>query len=145
MDSSVHGIVQARILEWFAIVFSRGSSWPSDQTQVFHIVGRLFTIWANREVLWTAREFPRLNFIIFPRKRADHNTGGVFPDGANGQKRMLPHGLGYSEYKGTPPRSSFQKTEIPILPAAGSVDCWQLTAGLFSWNYSQPKKPPHQC
>ena len=32
--SSVHGISQARILEWVAISSSRGSSWPSDQTQV---------------------------------------------------------------------------------------------------------------
>ena len=32
--SSVHGISQARILEWIAISFSRGSSWPSDQTHI---------------------------------------------------------------------------------------------------------------
>ena len=39
--SSVHGIPQARILEWFAIPFFRGSSWPRDQTQVSHIAGRV--------------------------------------------------------------------------------------------------------
>ena len=43
-DSSVHGIFQARILEWVAIPFSQGSSRPRDQTQVSHIVGRFFTI-----------------------------------------------------------------------------------------------------
>ena len=48
--SSVHGIFQARILEWVAISFSRGSSWPRDWTQVSRIVGRCFTIWATREV-----------------------------------------------------------------------------------------------
>ena len=42
--SSVHGIFQARILEWVAISFSRGSSRPRDQTQVFCIAGRFFTI-----------------------------------------------------------------------------------------------------
>ena len=42
--ASVHGIFQARILEWVAISFSRGSSQPRDQTQVSHIVGRLFNI-----------------------------------------------------------------------------------------------------
>ena len=47
--SSIHGIFQARILEWVAIPFSRGSSWPRDQTQVSLIEGRLFTIWATRE------------------------------------------------------------------------------------------------
>ena len=42
--SSVHGILQARILGWVAIPFSRGSSQPKDRTQVSCIVGRFFTI-----------------------------------------------------------------------------------------------------
>ena len=41
--SSVHGILQARILEWVAISFSRGSSRPRDQTLVSCIAGRFFT------------------------------------------------------------------------------------------------------
>ena len=47
--SSVHGILQARILEWVAISFSRGSSQPRDWTQLSHTAGRLFTHWATRE------------------------------------------------------------------------------------------------
>ena len=47
--SSLHGILQARILEWVAISFSRGSSWPRDQTQVSCIAGRRFNLWATRE------------------------------------------------------------------------------------------------
>ena len=47
--SSVHGILQARILEWPAIPFSRGSSWPRDQIQVSSIVGRFLTIWATAD------------------------------------------------------------------------------------------------
>ena len=47
--SSVHGILQARILECVAISFSRGSSRPRDQTQVSHIAGRRFNLWAIRE------------------------------------------------------------------------------------------------
>ena len=43
MDYTVHGILQARILEWVAFPFSRGSSQPRDQTQVFCIVGRFST------------------------------------------------------------------------------------------------------
>ena len=46
---SVHGIFQVRVLEWVAISFSRGSSWPRDRTQVSHIVGRRFTHLATRE------------------------------------------------------------------------------------------------
>ena len=48
-DSSVHSISQARILEWVAILFSRGSSPPRDQTWVSCIAGRFFAIWATRE------------------------------------------------------------------------------------------------
>ena len=47
--SSVHGIFQARILEWIAISFSRGFSQLRDQTQVSHTASRLLTICATRE------------------------------------------------------------------------------------------------
>ena len=47
--SSVHGILQARMVEWVAISFSRGSSWPRDRTQVSCIAGRLFTDWVMGE------------------------------------------------------------------------------------------------
>ena len=47
--SSVHGIFQARILDWVAIFFSRGSSWPRDLAQISLIIaGRLSTAWATR-------------------------------------------------------------------------------------------------
>ena len=47
--SSVHGIFQARVLEWVAISFSRGSSWRRDWTWVSRTAGRCFTLWATRE------------------------------------------------------------------------------------------------
>ena len=43
MDYTVHGILQARILEWVAFSFFRGSSLPRDRTQVSRIAGGLFT------------------------------------------------------------------------------------------------------
>ena len=49
MDYTVHGILQARILEWVAFPFSRGSSQPSDQTQVSRIAGEFFISLAIRE------------------------------------------------------------------------------------------------
>ena len=49
MDYTVHGILQARILEWVAIPFSRGSSQPRDQTQVSCIAGGFFTSSATGE------------------------------------------------------------------------------------------------
>ena len=42
--SSIHGILQARILEWVVVTFSRGSSQPRDQTWVSCIAARFFTI-----------------------------------------------------------------------------------------------------
>ena len=44
----VHGILQARILEWVVFSFSRGSSQPRDQTQVSRTAGSFFTSWATR-------------------------------------------------------------------------------------------------
>ena len=49
--SSVHGILQAKTLEWGAISFSRGSFWPRDWTQASCTAGRSFTVWATREAL----------------------------------------------------------------------------------------------
>ena len=52
--SSVHGILQARILEWGTIPFSGGSSQPRDQIWVSCIAGRFFIAWATREA-WLFR------------------------------------------------------------------------------------------
>ena len=49
--SFLHGILQARKLEWVAIPFSRGSSWPRDQTHVSCFAGSFFTVWATRKFL----------------------------------------------------------------------------------------------
>ena len=53
VEYTVHGILQARILEWVAFLFFRVSSQPKDWTQVSYIAGRFFTSWATRE----AQEF----------------------------------------------------------------------------------------
>ena len=58
MDYTVHGILQARILEWVAFPFSRGSSQPRDRTQVSHIVGRFFTSWATEEAQESPVDLP---------------------------------------------------------------------------------------
>ena len=59
MDYTVPEISQARILEWVAVPFFRGSSQSRDQTQVSHIAGRLVTIWATREAY--IHQKPKLN------------------------------------------------------------------------------------
>ena len=79
--SSVHGIFQARVLEWVAIFFSRGSSQPRDRTRVSRTAGRRFTVWATREahhflkvhnaleLSWNQLPHPGCEKIIF------HKTG----------------------------------------------------------------------
>ena len=64
--SSVHGILQARILEWVAIPFSRISSWPRGQTQICCIAGRFFTVSATREACkyQSPRQIQRRRIII---------------------------------------------------------------------------------
>ena len=53
MDCTVHGILQARILEWIAIPFSKESSQPRDRTQVSHIADGFFTIWATNAIAFS--------------------------------------------------------------------------------------------
>ena len=60
MDYTVQGILRARILEWVAPPFSRGSSQPRDWTQVSHTAGGLFISWATREAqgYWSGSPTP---------------------------------------------------------------------------------------
>ena len=58
-DYIVHGILQARILEWVAYPFSSGSSQPRNWTGVSCITGGFFTNWAIREAPWTGRRWSK--------------------------------------------------------------------------------------
>ena len=71
--SSAHGILQARILEWVAISFSRGPSQPRDRTSVSYTAGRFFTIWATREINLAKGKacIPQNSFI---NERTSHQT-----------------------------------------------------------------------
>ena len=71
--SSIHGILQAGILEWVAISFSRRSSQPRDWTRVSCIVGRHFTIWATREVVNMES--------VFSKKKNQKSTKNDWADG----------------------------------------------------------------
>ena len=62
--STVHGVFQARILEWVAISFSRRSCRPRDWTRVSCIVRRCFTVWATREVFLFLVNFGYFSTII---------------------------------------------------------------------------------
>ena len=61
--SSAHGILQARILQWVTIPFSRGSSWCRDWTPVSYIASRFFIIWTTREALYLKSTNLNVNLI----------------------------------------------------------------------------------
>ena len=66
--SSVLGIYQARLLEWVAISFSRGSSQPRDQTWVSGIADRFLAIWATRQALKGTDKHQLLVFWLYNKK-----------------------------------------------------------------------------
>ena len=76
LDSYVHGILQARIMEWVAMPSSRGFSQPKDQTQISCIAGKFFTIWATEEALggcllhWQVGSWP-LSHLGSPSKTSE--------------------------------------------------------------------------
>ena len=79
--SSVHGILQARILEWVAIPFSRGSSQPRNWSQVSFIAGRFFIVRATREAPQTHTYHTYINTHIHTYTVHTH-THTHFPDGS---------------------------------------------------------------
>ena len=83
--SSVHGILQARILEWVAISFSWGSSWPRDRTQVSRISGRCFNLWATREAPIANSQGPNRVWTAF----SDGMVGESLKKDGRGQRMGL--------------------------------------------------------
>ena len=88
----VHGILQARILEWVTIPFSRGSSWPMDWTQVSCITGKFFTISAPGRIL-----HPKFNFNFSPSHNPD--TGSI------SDTQLVPFGVCFSVFLECPSHS----------------------------------------
>ena len=105
LGSSVHGILQARILEWVAIPFSRGSFQLRDRTWVSCIAGRFFTIWATREAYKVYRYYKR---------GSEHHwwLETVFLRWAQNPERGLP----------SPVLSCFTSLSRGLLQ--GSLPCW---------------------
>ena len=67
MDYTVHQILQARILKWVAVPFSRESSQPRDQILVFCIAGGLFNSWAQGKPEWVVSPFSTLlEWVVYP-------------------------------------------------------------------------------
>ena len=76
--SSVRGILQARMLEWVAIPFSRGSSQARDPTWVSCMAGEFFTVYATREAIPLSNSLYSFNFSPFDKKLIWHIFIPVF-------------------------------------------------------------------
>ena len=81
--SSLHGILQARILKWVATSFSRGSSQPKDRTLVSCIAGRCFNLWALSWAIW-------LEFLYFYLNSGHHLNKILWEQGQT--LLLLPQG-----------------------------------------------------
>ena len=71
--SSVRGILQARILEWVTIFFSRGSSPRRDQTQVSRIAGKFFIKRNKFRMLLITASGPRITLLLMPEPNTFHS------------------------------------------------------------------------
>ena len=133
---SVHGILQARILERVAVPVSRGSSQPRDRTWVSCIAGRLFTVWATREaqthtrVCWgwsLTKEVARLQQ---PLVRRLHNGGGRRSCKSRGNCKEK---LKLAKHRATGNRKQeWKKTKTS-------------TRMSISWKMAFPLEPPRKC
>ena len=123
-SSSVHGILQARILEWVAISFSRGSSRPRDRTQISHIAGRRFNLCTTREALKCKNPSTNIKDFKGGKEARLKEEGG---------------GGGRGGRKGWPYRRLLQPTDTQAL--------WDFSLGLQrreDWNSALPEIRPIQ-
>ena len=124
--SSVHGILQARILERVAILFSRGSSHPRDRTQVSCTAGRFFTVWATREAQLALHQklFP-LQDLLFKTSSAS-----LFPT------RLTPEL--YNNYSFNPHTPLIHTEQLIVNTFSSSVssrkNCEQIKWGQCLWH-----------
>ena len=126
--SSIHGISQARILEWVTTSFSRASSWPRNWTWISFIAGGFLTVWATREALGAWIKSSYLFLIIHwwscefqGEIRANHATLelGAGHTGENSLRRKyLKRSLGFSialkaNFKKVQKKMFWERKELP--------------------------------
>ena len=118
------GILQAGILKWVAMPSSRESSQPRDITQVSHIAGRFFTIWATREVLkFTIYTNFNLHNSVFSACLSTSNQMLGFHE----TKVMLKENPGFGGKKEE--RINQVKDKNSSIPSVGSSYLWNIMLG----------------
>ena len=138
-SSSVHGILQARILEWFANSFSRGSSWPSDRTQVSHIAGRHFNLCATREALKYKNTVSQKTSYRDTELQIQVLISKISKGGKEARLKEEGGGGRRGGQKGWPYRR--------LLPPTDTQALWDFSLGLQrreDWNSALPEIRPDQ-
>ena len=138
MDYTVHGILQARILEWVAFLFSRGSFQPRDWTHIFHTAGGFFTSWATVEA--------DIQFLIDLRSKYTDDKWKTVGE-------ILLPGLGlpssFRVHFACICRARIVRTFSPLgipSPVSGRCECVITpTAWSLSWMYILPRSPRGAC
>ena len=129
---TVHGILQARILEWVAFPFSRGFSWPRNWTQISCIAGRFFINWTMREV--------QTHTYIYIHTHIHTYKHMCFPRGSDGKESAcnagdlgsIP-GSGISPGEGMATRSSILAWRIPWTKEPGGLESTGLQRVRQNW------------
>ena len=112
MDYTVHRILQARILEWVAFPFSRGSSQTRDHTQVSHIAGGFFTSWASKNPEMGSLSLLQRNFLT---QESNQGLHGFFTNWA------MREALGMPDVELKSLASQGDNHAFVILPDCGSL------------------------
>ena len=140
-SSSVRGILQARILEWVAVSFSRGSFRPRDRTQVSHIAGRHFNLCTTREALKYKNTVSQKTSYRDTEVQIQVLTSKISREERKpGRKKKREEGGGRRRgQKGWPYRR--------LLPPTDTQALWDFALGLQrreNWNSALPEIRPDQ-
>ena len=124
------GILKARILEWVAIPFSRGSSWPKNRTWVSRIAGRFFTIWATSSV-----QFSR---SVISNSLWPHKLQHTRPPCPSPTPRVYPNSCPLSRWCHPAISSSVIpfSSHLQSFPASGSFAMSQFLPNYWSFSFN---------
>ena len=111
--SSIHGILQARLLGWVAISFCRGSFRPRNQTWVSCIAGRFFTVWATREAPSKTGEESMMNKQTLLRCLYHKNPVFLDPPVAQWLRLHIPNAQGWDLIAGWGTRPHMPQPKVP--------------------------------
>ena len=132
VGSSVHGSSQVRILEWVASPFSRVSSWPRGRTQVSHIAGGFFTVWATRDKVRQTAVANRQQASLSPIKFMAFSNTRQWRVG-----RSAPYGHSGTQAKHG---STTFNTQLWRPPTASSIlASWLVERAWWQWGVSRAR------